>query len=149
MSRVAPTSHVTLHYRVAVLVQGAERELVNTFRAAPATLQMGVGQWAPTVEAYLLGLAEGQSLDFEVPAERAYGMRSADLVRTISREQLQGQCEPGTVFAVGESVELRGLGGEALRGVLAQCDAQQAVVDFNHPLAGLPMRIQVQVIGVL
>lgn len=149
MSRVAPTSHLTLHYRMAVLIAGTERELVNTFDAVPATLQMGVGQWAPTVEARLIGLAEGQSLEFELPPEQAYGVHNPDLVRTVSRAQLQAQCEPGVVFAPGESVQLRGPGGESYRGVLAQCDAQQAVLDFNHPLAGMPMRVRVQVIGVL
>ncbi len=149
MPSIAQSSHVTLHYRMALLVDGSERELVNTFHAAPATLQMGVGQWAQTIEERLLGLAEGQGLDFELPAGQAYGVRDPQLVRTIPRDQLQAQCEPGQVPAVGETVEFRGAGGEPLRGVLAQCDGQLAVVDFNHPLAGLPMRIRVRVIGVL
>ncbi|HYA76769.1 MAG TPA: FKBP-type peptidyl-prolyl cis-trans isomerase [Burkholderiaceae bacterium] len=149
MSCIAPTSHVTLHYRVAVLLDGAEREVVNTFGRGPATLQMGAGQWSPTLEARLLGLAEGQSLEFELPAEQAYGERNAQLVRSMSRAQLQAQCEPGIVYAAGETVEFRGVGGEAYRGVLAQCDERRAVVDFNHPLAGVAMRVRVQVIGVL
>src|ERR1700687_5826723 len=73
-------SHVTLHYRMAVLVEGEERELVNTFEAAPATLQMGVGQWSPDIERHLLGLAEGQTLDVEIPAADAYGVHNPDLV---------------------------------------------------------------------
>jgi len=149
MTSIAPRSHVTLHYRMAVLVDDTERELVNTFAAAPATLQMGVGQWAPTVEEHLLGLAEGQSLQFELGAGQAYGERNPDLVRTLSWAQLEAQCEPGVVFAVGETVEFRGVGGETYRGALVQCDGQSAVVDFNHPLAGMPMRVRVQVIGVL
>jgi len=149
MNRIAPTSYVTLHYRMAVLVAGQERELANTFCAAPATLQMGAGQWAPTMEARLIGLAEGQGLDVELPADQAYGAHNPDLVRSIGRAQLQAQCEPGLVFAVGESVEFRGVGGETYRGVLAQYDAERAVVDFNHPLAGKTMRLRVQVIGVL
>ena len=149
MPRVVSTSHLTLHYRMAVLVEGQERELVNTFAASPATLQMGVGQWAPTVESHLIGMAEGQCLEFELPAEQAYGPRNPRLVRTISRARLQAQCGPGTAFAVGDTVEFRADGGEPYRGLLAQCDALRAVVDFNHPLAGLPMRVRVQVIGVL
>jgi FKBP-type peptidyl-prolyl cis-trans isomerase SlpA len=134
---------------MAVLIEGTERELVNTFGAAPATLQMGVGQWAATVEAHLIGLSEGQSLEFELPPDQAYGVHHPGLVHTVSRGQLQAQSEAGVVFAPGEDVVFRGAGGESYRGVLAQCDAQQAVVDFNHPLAGKPMRVRVQVIGVL
>jgi len=149
MNRIASTSHVTLHYRMAVLVAGQERELVDTFCTAPATLQMGAGQWAPTLEARLIGLAEGQGLDVELAADQAYGAHNPDLVRSISRAQLEAQCEPGLVFSVGESVEFRGVAGETYRGVLAQCDNERAVVDFNHPLAGKTMRLRVQVIGVL
>ena len=87
MSQVAPTSHVTLHYRMAVVLDGTERELVNTFRGSPATLQMGVGQWAPTVEALLIGMTEGQVLDFELSADQAYGARNPELVRGVSRAQ--------------------------------------------------------------
>jgi FKBP-type peptidyl-prolyl cis-trans isomerase 2 len=36
-----------------------------------------------------------------------------------------------------------------VHGVLTECGAQEAVLDFNHPLAGLPVRLRVQVIGVL
>lgn len=149
MNCVVPTSHVTLHYRMAVLIEGTERELVNTFGAAPATLQMGVGQWAATIEARLIGLAEGQSLEFELPPEQAYGVHNPDLVRAVSRAQVQAQCEPGIAFAQGQSVEFRTAGGKAYRGLLVQCDAQRAMVDFNHPLSGMAMRVRVQVIGVL
>lgn len=36
-----------------------------------------------------------------------------------------------------------------LVGVLKRLDEAQVVIDFNHPLAGAPLRWSVQVIGVL
>jgi len=148
MTRIAQTSHVTLHYRMAVVVGGGERELVNTFGAAPATLQMGVGQWAPTVEEQLLGLDEGQGLELELAAEQAYGAHRPELVRTLSQAQLAQRCGSEQRIAVGETIEMRDA-PVPLRGVISNCDAQGAVVDFNHPLAGMPVRLRVQVIGVL
>jgi FKBP-type peptidyl-prolyl cis-trans isomerase SlpA len=142
-------SHVTLHYRMCVRVEGEERELVNTFEAAPATLQMGVGQWSPDIEARLLGMTEGQRLDVEIPAQEAYGAHNPDLVYTMDREQLEEQCGPELVYAPGETVELHFAGDLPVRGILAACDADSAVVDFNHPLAGMPMRLTVSVIGIL
>ncbi len=67
MPKIAKDSHVTLHYRLALRVQGVEQELVNTFGSGPATLQMGVGQWFPELEQRLLGLAEGACADFDIP----------------------------------------------------------------------------------
>ena len=142
-------SHVTLHYRMAVLVDGEERELVNTFEAAPATLQMGVGQWSPDLEERLLGLAEGQTLDVAIPAAEAYGEHNPELVYTLDREQLEEQCGSDLVYAPGESVELQFMGELPVRGTITQCDDDSAVVDFNHPLAGRDMRLKVAVIGIL
>jgi FKBP-type peptidyl-prolyl cis-trans isomerase SlpA len=149
MPQITPSSHVTLHYRMALLVDGAERELVNTFPAAPATLQMGVGQWSPALEQRLLGLAEGAACEFELPPDQAYGVHHPELVRRLPRAQVQARCAAGAAPAVGEAVEFPGPDGTAYRGVLTECGAEEAVLDFNHPLAGLPMRLRVQVIGVL
>ena len=142
-------SHVTLHYRMAVLVDGEERELVNTFEAAPATLQMGVGQWSPDVEQYLIGLGEGESLDVRIPAADAYGVHNPELVYSLDRELLEEQCGADLVYAPGETVELQFLGELPVRGILTQCEDDSAVVDFNHPLAGMDMRLKVMVIGIL
>jgi len=146
---IRANSHVTLHYRMAVLVDGEERELVNTFEAAPATLQMGVGQWSPDLEQRLLGLAEGATLDVAIPAAEAYGEHNPELVYTLDREQLEEQCGSELVYAPGEPVELQFMGELPVRGILTRCDDDSAVVDFNHPLAGRDMRLNVAVIGIL
>jgi FKBP-type peptidyl-prolyl cis-trans isomerase SlpA len=149
MSLIAADSHVTLHYRLAAVIGGAERELVNTFSGAPATLQMGVGQWAPTLESLLLGLGEGEQRDFELEPGAAYGHRSPELVQTLERGAFDARVKPGVDYAAGDVVEFETEAGERVSGVLKQHDPQQAVVDFNHPLAGLPLRVAVRVIGVL
>jgi FKBP-type peptidyl-prolyl cis-trans isomerase SlpA len=46
-------------------------------------------------------------------------------------------------------VEFNRPDGGRVAGVLKARDAQRVVIDFNHPLAGLPMRFSVRVIGVL
>jgi len=149
MSSIAPDSHVTLHYRVALLVDGVERELVDTFAARPATLQLGAGQWSPGLERRLLGLEEGAAAQFELPPEQAYGVHQHDLVRRLGRDQLVAAADPGWIAEPGAAVEIRTPEGASVRGVLLECDAQSARVDFNHPLAGRPLRVRVQVIGVL
>jgi FKBP-type peptidyl-prolyl cis-trans isomerase SlpA len=149
MKVIAAQSHVTLHYRVAILDQGEERELVNTFEAAPATLQMGAGQWAPLLEERLIGLAEGAQSEFDVAAADAYGDHNPSLVRRLTRDQLEEYFEPGTMFEVGETVQLRDAGDGPVRGLLVSCDEEGGDVDFNHPLAGHPVRVRVRIVGIL
>ena len=55
MSQIGPGSHVTLHYRLAVVAGGAERELFSTFATHPATLQNILG-WVNAPFAWLMGV---------------------------------------------------------------------------------------------
>ncbi|HSQ09968.1 MAG TPA: FKBP-type peptidyl-prolyl cis-trans isomerase, partial [Burkholderiaceae bacterium] len=73
--RITSGSHVTLHYRIAVLVDGSEREVMSTFGAQPATLTVGAGDLAEPLEARLLGLEEGARAQFELPAGEGFGAR--------------------------------------------------------------------------
>ena len=149
MPCVSADSHVTLHYRMAVLADEGERELVNTFAGAPATLQMGVGQWSPDIEARLLGLDEGVQVEFSLAAKDAYGMRNPQLVRTLRTAQVHKGVGPAAVVAQGDTVELEDRQGNPMHGVVTRLDADEAVIDFNHPLAGWPLQVRVLVIGIL
>lgn len=149
MKRIGPDSHVTLHYRMAVFDAGCERELVSTFEARPATLQIGGGQLAPTLEQRLLGMAEGERADFDLSPAEAYGERRSELVRTLSRAAFDSHAEADTDYREGDVVTFRMPDGASVAGVLKARDDERVVVDFNHPLAGMPLRFSVQVIGVI
>lgn len=148
MSVVGHDSHVTLHYRLVALLDPAERDVANTFEARPVTLQMGCGQFSPAMELKLMGLVVGSQQEFELPAAEAYGLRHPELVQSLSRAMFDQQCEAGS-YAPGDVVQLNAPEGGRFAGVLKHCDDARVVVDFNHPLAGVPLRWSVQVIGVL
>ncbi len=149
MARIAPGSHVTLHYRLAVLEAGAEREVVSTLALKPATLQLGQGQLAPSLEERLLGLEEGTEATFDLGVDEAYGRRHPDLVQTLTRATFDANADPDAEYVPGDIVEFRAPDGGRFSGVLKARGDERVVVDFNHPLAGLPLRFTVQVIGVL
>jgi FKBP-type peptidyl-prolyl cis-trans isomerase SlpA len=153
VSRVAPPieagSHVTLHYRLAVELDGQEHEVVSTFGAQPATVQVGAGQFSTALEQRLIGLAEGDEASFDLPAGAAFGQRNAELVQTLSRSTFDANTEPGVDYLPGDLVEFNAPDGLRFSGVLKQQGDDRVVVDFNHPLAGLPLKFTVRVIGVL
>jgi FKBP-type peptidyl-prolyl cis-trans isomerase SlpA len=149
MARIAPDSHVTLHYRLAALVDGAEREVMSTLGAHPATLQLGGGHLAAGLEAKLLGLVEGDEASFELAPAEAFGERNPQLIQALSRAAFDANADSGSDYAPGDVVEFNRPDGGRLAGVLKDQDERRVVVDFNHPLAGLPVRFSVRVIGVL
>ena len=148
LSRVAPGSHNTLHYRIAVVVDGAERDVVNTFSAQPATLTIGAGDLAAPLEARLVGLAEGERATFELGAGEGFGDRRPELVRELSRATFDAATIDGG-DELGDIVKLASPEGVPLTGIIRARAGDRVTVDFNHPLAGLPVRLSVQLIGIL
>ncbi len=122
---------------------------MSTHGGHPATLQLGGGHLADVLEAKLLGLAEGDEASFELAAAAAFGERNPELVQALSRATFDANADLGSNYGPGDVVEFNGPDGWRLAGVLKQSDARRVIVDFNHPLAGLPVRFSVRVIGVL
>lgn len=149
MPTIADGSHVTLHYRLSTPVAADERDIASTFGGQPATLTVGAGHLAPALEACLVGLAEGARERFSLPAGSAYGQRRPELVQTLTRALFDANADPATEYRPGDVVEFTVPEGGRLAGVLKRRDERQVVVDFNHPLADLPLTFDVQVIGVL
>jgi len=124
-------------------------DIVSTFDEGPATLQLGTGQLAPFLEACLLGLPEGTRQSFDLPPERAFGPRNPDLIQRVSRATLDENSSSDEQYAIGDLVEFAAPGGGRFAGVLREIDAEGALFDFNHPLAGQPVKFEVKIIGIL
>ncbi|TEA79516.1 FKBP-type peptidyl-prolyl cis-trans isomerase [Allopusillimonas ginsengisoli] len=147
---VRPDSYLTLHYRIQLVSGPAAGEVfADTFGGNPATLQMGAGQWAPGMEEALLGQPEGARFSVDLPAAQAYGERNPDLVQRVSRAVLDEHAAADSGFTPGDMVEFTAPNGGRYSGVLKQLDEQSALFDFNHPLAGADLRIEVSLLGVM
>lgn len=143
---VTPTSYLTLHYRLASM-DGVD--IVSTFHENPATLQLGTGQLAPFLEAVLLGLPEGTHKTFDLPPEQAFGPRNPDLVQKVSLATLKENSSIDEQYAIGDLVDFAAPSGGRFAGVLREMNAEDAVFDFNHPLAGQSVKFEVRIIGIL
>ena len=140
-------SFLTLHYRLA----GPAGDVINTFLEKPGTLSLGTGELSPAIEEQLIGLPEGTHTTFELPAGVAFGERNPDMLQWVARKLLNELGDPHEQYAAGDVVQFPtpdGLGTYA--GAALQVREDGAVLfDFNHPLAGQPVRFEVQLIGVL
>jgi FKBP-type peptidyl-prolyl cis-trans isomerase SlpA len=143
---VQDDSYLTLHYRIAA-PDGAD--IVNTFEGTPATLQLGGGQMAPTLEQALLGMTVGERRSIELAPEQAFGPRNPELLQRVSMKTLQENSNFGEEYSVGDLVEFNAPSGGRYAGILRELGDGWALFDFNHPLAGQPIVFEVQIIGIL
>ena len=147
LTLVQPGSFLTLHYRLAG-PDGAD--VVNTFHDKPATLSLGTGQLAPAIERHLIGLPEGAHQAFDLPAGTAFGPRNPDLVQRVKLKLLQDMSDADTHYALGDVVHFPTPDGRSgYAGVVREVGDDWLLFDFNHPLAGQPVRFEVHLLGVL
>ena len=148
MNRIEPGSFLTLHYRLAG-PDGAD--VINTFGGKPATLSLGTGQLAPALERHLIGLEEGARAAFDVPAGEAFGDRNPELLQRVKLSLLHELGDPDATYECGDVVQFPTPDGQGqFAGVVLQVAPGRGVLfDFNHPLAGQPVRFDVHVIGIL
>ncbi len=143
---VTQSAYLTLHYRLASL-DGTD--IVSTFNGNPATLMLGQGQLAPVLEALLIGLPEGTHQSFELEPGVGFGPRNPELIQKVSRATLDENSVPGADYKVGDLVDFAAPGGGRFAGILREIGAESVLFDFNHPLAGQPLRFEVNLISVL
>jgi FKBP-type peptidyl-prolyl cis-trans isomerase SlpA len=143
-------SYLTLHYRI-VLASGPANGSIfaDTFDGRPGTLQLGSGQWAPGMENGLIGRAEGSTFSMLLEPSQAYGERNPDLLQRVSRKMLAENAGTAATFDAGDIVEFAAPNGGRYSGVLKEINADWALFDFNHPLAGTSLRVDVAILGVL
>lgn len=138
--RIQPGDRVTLHYRIASYGQ----EIVDTFTEAPETFVVGSGDVDVRLEQNLIGLAEGARQVFELMPWQAFGERDEDLVQTMPRRDFPADAE----LLPEHQIEFELPNGQLLTGTILAVEADAVRVDFNHPLAGLPIELDVQTLAI-
>jgi FKBP-type peptidyl-prolyl cis-trans isomerase SlpA len=131
---------VRLHYRLTCRGQ----EIANTFNAAPEIHRIGVGDIDPRLEALLIGLDSGDHRTFELPPGAAFGDHDATLLHQLARDEFA----PDLQLSPGHDVAFTLPNGQILHGIIRSVDDQHVSVDFNHPLAGLPVVFEVEILGI-
>ncbi|MBK6974367.1 MAG: FKBP-type peptidyl-prolyl cis-trans isomerase [Sterolibacteriaceae bacterium] len=139
---VQADSLVTLHYRMAL---ADDEDLITTFGGSPATLKLGNGELAPTLEHCLAGLPVGQRRVFVLEAEQAFGAHNPQLLERVPLTAFPADAPPEEM----SMIEFTGPDGAKYAGLVRQVRDGAATVDFNHPLAGKAIRFEVEIVGIV
>jgi len=103
----------------------------------------GTGSLVEGLEAALEGKAPTDHVSVSVTPEQAYGVRDDSVVFGLPRAQFRGVDE----LEVGMQYQVQSDGDAHLVTVIAM-DDNEVTVDGNHPLAGLTLHFDVDVVAV-
>ncbi|MCZ4305582.1 FKBP-type peptidyl-prolyl cis-trans isomerase [Zoogloeaceae bacterium G21618-S1] len=138
---IQANSLVTLNYRISL---ESGQPVISTFEGKPATLQLGANEMMPQLEARLAGLEDGSHHSFTLTPDEAFGPYRPELVEKVRRQDMPD--EPIEAMTIMEFVAPD---GSRYSGLVREIDDTQAMVDFNHPLAGKTITLDVEIIGIL
>ncbi len=132
---------VTIHYK---LTDNSGEVIDSSEGAEPLAYLHGAGNIIPGLENALVGKTAGATLQVAVAAEDGYGEIHPQLIETVPREAFQGidNIEPGMAF------EAQGSDGQARRIVVKEVNGDEIIIDGNHPLAGVDLNFDVEVVSV-
>ena len=139
---ITANSLITLHYRVT---NADGVEFISTFEHRPATLQLGTGELAPPFEQCLIGMPADTRRSFDLPPDAAFGAHKPELVQRIRHSDLPNHATAELLA----NITVQNAAGQQFTGIVRECDDDGLLVDFNHPLAGKSLRLEVDIIGIL
>jgi FKBP-type peptidyl-prolyl cis-trans isomerase SlpA len=131
----------TIDLRYAIRARNGTEILSNFDEPRADTLTLGDGTLAQTLEQWLIGVAPGERHVFLLDPWQAFGTSQPELVQTLARRDLP----PDTEFAPDTLVEFAMPNGQTVAGRIVETDGESIRVDFNHPLADLPIEFEVEV----
>ena len=139
-------SVVSLNYKLSNHKTGEKIE--ETSSDNPMVFLYGVGALIPEFEENLFGKKAGDSFEFSIVSENAYGNHSEDNIVDIPISVFQD--ETGKInkneIRVGALVPMSDNEGNHMRGQVKGITAEIVKMDFNHPLAGTDLHFKGEIL---
>lgn len=129
---------VAIHYTVTDLQGG---ELDSSKGGEPLVFIFGQGALIPGLESALLGKTTGDVFQTDIAAADAYGERYEQLIQAVPKSMFEGMdVAPGMRFRAA------GPDGREQSVVVVDVTDDDVTVDGNHPLSGIDLRFDVQIV---
>ena len=130
---------VTLQYDLYVDGENGNEEMMEKATAeAPLVYCHGEGMMLPAFEQHMAGLAEGETFDFRIACQDAYGEYDDEGVLTLDKKMFyngDGEFDSERVY-VGAIVPMNTADGQIINAQIAEITKEHVTIDLNHPLAG-------------
>lgn len=132
---------VSMHY---TLTDDDGNTIDSSEGAEPLSYLHGAGNIIPGLEQALAGKTQGDALKVDVEAAQAYGEIKPEMIQVVPREAFEGV----ESIEVDMAFEAQSPEGDVQRIVVRQVEGDEVTVDANHPLAGMDLHFDVQILTI-
>ncbi len=140
-SAIGPGSRVVLEYSITL----ADGTIADTTRDdEPLAFTVGDGTLVEGLEQLLYGLSAGDSHTLEVTPEQAFGQPDPSNTQRIPLADFGPELTVEEGVIIGFTLP----NGDEVPGTVRHVGGEHVEVDFNHPLAGHHLKLEVEVISV-
>ncbi len=114
----------------------------------PFTFIHGIGGTLPHFDTNLQNLKVGETFDFNIEAENAYGISNDDYIVSIPKEVFSGPEVPKDILQIGNMVPMQDNNGNPMNGIILSFDDKEVQIDFNHPLADENLNFKGEILSI-
>jgi len=138
--QIAESHVVTLNYTLT----DAQGEIIDQSMDNSFVYLHGASNIIPGLEKALTGKAVGDSFKVAIAAEDAYGPKMDERIEEVPRSMFpeDTDIQPGMQF------HAQGPQGQAITVTVVAMSEDTVTVDGNHPLAGVELHFDVEVMGI-
>lgn len=111
----------------------------------PLEFTVGAGQVIPGFDTAVRDMQVGESKDFLIPCDDAYGQRDERLVQRIERTLLPQDLQPEVGMMLASTLP----NGEQIPVKVAEVSEAEIVIDANHPLAGQDLNFAIELVEIV
>ncbi|HEY1009678.1 MAG: FKBP-type peptidyl-prolyl cis-trans isomerase [Daejeonella sp.] len=141
---IQPNSVVALTYDLYTKENGEEVFVEKADEQNPLVFLYAVGMMLPKFEENLQGLSPGDTYDFHLVAEDAYGAKDENAITELPLDMFGEMEKP----AIGSILPLQDNEGNQFRAKVTGVSDAAITVDLNHPMAGQDLHFIGKIISV-
>ncbi|MEN0054342.1 MAG: peptidylprolyl isomerase [Mucilaginibacter sp.] len=142
--KIEPQHVVSLTYDLYVDQNGTETLTESATQEQPLTFLFGAGQMLPKFEENLSSLSTGDTYEFRLSAQDAYGEYDEEAVANLPKDMFQGQEIP----EIGSILPLQDNNGNRFQAQVVSVAEDAVIVDLNHPMAGQELHFKGSILNV-
>ncbi len=141
---------VFISYQLAFPDENGQPDVVEIVdEKEPMVFIHGLSGLPEAFEKNLLGLNEGDTFDFSISAEDAYGNVDPNAIIQLPKSIFQAEGQTADdILQIGNFIPMTDDQGNRMQGLVVAIEGETVTMDFNHPLAEKTLMFQGKILKI-